>query len=198
MNLSESKNTSDPKEMIKIKLVLLGDGAVGKTTLKNRYLGKGFEERYLPTLGADISIKTINIRDESLKCRIWDLAGQPKFHTVRKLYYRGAIGAILMYDITLAPTLDNLENWLKELEKHNHFKEIPLIIVGNKIDLRQTTESCVSTEKGREFTESLKNQLEKERFVHFLETSAKENQNVNDAFEKLGEGILKYIKSRFS
>ncbi|MFX0061212.1 MAG: GTP-binding protein [Candidatus Hermodarchaeota archaeon] len=194
MSKFEFKATS--KEITKIKVVLLGDGAVGKTTLKLRYMEKGFRERYMPTLGADITIKTISVHDESLDFHIWDLAGQPKFNIVRHLYYRGSFGALLIYDITHQNSLTNLKNWAQELDKNNFIKEIPLLIIGNKIDLRETFDSSLTTEQGREFTENLKEQLGSERPIYFFESSAKTGQNVRTIFEKLGEEVLRFTKSR--
>lgn len=190
--MSHHNNKTVPAE-IKVKIVLLGDGAVGKTTLKRVFMGKGFEGRYLPTLGADVTLMTINIGSDTLKCRIWDLAGQPKFNNVRKLYYRGSIGAILVYDISVPESLYNLKNWIQELEKNNTRTKIPLVIVGNKTDLRPSIPSCLTTEQGQIFTNSLGEELKIEDSLSFFETSAKSNTNVNDVFRKLGEQVLKIL-----
>ncbi|MFX0064465.1 MAG: Rab family GTPase [Candidatus Hermodarchaeota archaeon] len=189
-----SKFTFKIDEKIVIKVVLLGDGAVGKTTLKNRYISKGFQERYMPTLGADITIKTLNVQKESFECHFWDLAGQPKFNAIRQNYYRGSRGAILVYDITQPDSLPNLNMWIQELHNNIIMKKIPLIIVGNKIDLRNTIKSTIPTEKGLEFLKHLKSQIGSDREAYFFETSAKTGENVSKVFEILGEALLRVIK----
>ncbi|MFX0073222.1 MAG: GTP-binding protein [Candidatus Hermodarchaeota archaeon] len=174
-----------------IKIILLGDGRVGKTSLKSTYLGKGFQERYLPTLGAEISIKKMEIQNLPIVCNIWDLAGQPKFNRIRGPYYVGATAAILVYDITHSSTLYNLKEWIKEMQKRVRIESIPLLIIGNKIDLRETASTQVTTEEGQTFVETLKNELKGNKSIYFLETSAKTTINVNKAFKKIIEETLK-------
>ncbi|MFX0090408.1 MAG: Rab family GTPase [Candidatus Hodarchaeota archaeon] len=176
---------------IRFKVILLGDGAVGKTTLKKIYLGKGFQDKYKSTLGADLTIKKLDINNKSIKCDIWDLAGQPRFSKVRNLYYTGSSGAILVYDITQPNSLENLNMWISEFDKYNTIKGVPLLIVGNKIDLREMVEQSISPNQGLKFVERLENQFGPERFILFLETSAKMNINVNKVFEKLIEAMLR-------
>ena len=83
-----------------MKIILAGDGAVGKTSLREQYLGRGFTGQYLQTIGADFALKTDTVAGENVKYQIWDLAGQPRFKTVRSVYYIGAVGALLVFDIT--------------------------------------------------------------------------------------------------
>ena len=102
-----------------MKIVLAGDGAVGKTALRERYLGKGFSSNYMMTIGADFALKEATIREKNIKFQIWDHAGQPRFGTVRSVYYYGCLGALLLFDVTRPDTFTNLENWLEEIFKHN-------------------------------------------------------------------------------
>jgi len=98
-----------------LKVVLIGDGAVGKTSIRNRFMGYGFETSHLMTLGADFSLKEVNRGDEIWKFQIWDLAGQEMFQQVRARFYQGAMGALLVFDITRKQTFLNITNWLNEL-----------------------------------------------------------------------------------
>ncbi|MFX0095922.1 MAG: Rab family GTPase [Candidatus Hodarchaeota archaeon] len=187
-----SKFTFVSDSSIVIKVVLLGDGAVGKTTLKNRYTGKGFQERYMPTLGADITIVPMKVQDEVYKVHFWDLAGQPKFHKVRELYYNGSVAAILVYDITQAKSLPNLRMWIQTLERKSpSSKKAPLIVVGNKIDLRGTSEGEITHSQGLNFVKSLKKEFGASRPIYFFETSAKTKENVTKVFEKLTEELIR-------
>ncbi|MFX0062142.1 MAG: Rab family GTPase [Candidatus Hermodarchaeota archaeon] len=171
------------------KVVLLGDAGVGKTTLRQAYMGRGYRETYIPTIGADISIKDVEIGGKQLKYQIWDLAGHTRFDAVRSMYYSGSEGAILVYEITEPKSLDNLRNWIKELFVNTRKKKIPLLIIGNKIDLRPT-HPCLSIEQGLEFVEKLREGFGSFIPIYFVETSAKTGKNVDDAFQKLGKTIL--------
>ena len=123
------------------KICLIGDGKVGKTSLTNRYLGKGFTSEYLPTLGSNFLSKVTQINTESgskeIRFQIWDLAGQPSFNQIRPLYYRGAIGALLVFDLTVPDSLKNLERWAKEFFANCGLPLIKLIVLGNKVDLKK-------------------------------------------------------------
>ena len=103
--------------VILAKTILIGDGAVGKTSLKRKYIGKGFPSDYLPTLGSDFVIKKVQINSNSIsreiKFQIWDIAGQPSFKQIRARYYNQAIGALLVFDVTRPDTLYNLEKWIE-------------------------------------------------------------------------------------
>lgn len=179
------------------KICLLGDGVVGKTTLKNCFAGKGYFANYMPTLGADVLLKTINVEyDENLtqiRLQIWDLAGQPAFKAVRSTFYKGTTGAFLVFDITNAASLYSLEGWLEELYRNSHTICIPLIILGNKIDLRNNMESTVTAESAKNFILSNLKPMVSERKceLNYLEVSAKTGLNVENAFQELGYAILK-------
>ena len=109
-----------------MKIVLAGDGAVGKTALRERYLGKGFSSNYMMTIGADFALKEATIREKSIKFQIWDLAGQPRFNSVRELYYRGSHGAMLVFDLTRRESFTNLYLWIDELLKNSGKSFIPI------------------------------------------------------------------------
>ncbi|MHA2271546.1 MAG: Rab family GTPase [Candidatus Hodarchaeales archaeon] len=177
------------------KITLLGDGEVGKTSLCNRYMRKGFIEDYMMTVGADISFKTLEVGKTRIKLQIWDIAGQPCFEAVRKSYFGGAIGALFVYDITRPETLENAHNWIEELWKHNEKGKVPVVLLGNKVDLRDSVPSAVTSEQGQLVAYELSDPTMdvKSEILH-LETSAKTGKNVDEAFHALAEEIVKYVE----
>ena len=176
------------------KICLLGDGAVGKTSLRNRYMGKGVPGDYLPTLGADFSSIQVSIpfnnTEKSIRFQIWDLAGQPTFNQIRALYYRNTAGALVMYDITDRNSLHNLRSWVQELTQHMGTSNVIINILGNKSDLRD--ENSITTLEAETY---ISEQI-LPRFMHitgeiehFL-TSAKSGENIEESFISLGKKIL--------
>ncbi len=175
------------EEIRRIKIVLGGDGAVGKTSIRRRYLGEGFTQQYLQTLGADFALKETVLKDGNIRFRwqIWDLAGQPAFHEVRKAYFKGCLGALVVYDVTRPETLENAEKWCEDIWENSSYQEkIPIVLIGNKIDLRDTVNDALTPEDGKKMAEKLG--------IGFLETSAKTGENIEDAFEFLGRKIIEF------
>jgi small GTP-binding protein len=181
------------------KITLLGDGEVGKTSLCNRYMRKGFIEDYIMTVGADVSFKTLQVDKQKIKLQIWDIAGQPCFEAVRKSYFGGSIGALFVYDITRPETLENGRNWIAELWKHNEKGKVPVILLGNKVDLRHSFPSAVTSEQGQALADELSDPtLEVKLKIGHLETSAKTGKNVDEAFQTLAEELLKFVEARLA
>ncbi|MFX0090537.1 MAG: Rab family GTPase [Candidatus Hodarchaeota archaeon] len=180
------------------KITLLGDGAVGKTALRERYLGKGFSGSYTMTIGADFASKRQLVDNENLIFQIWDLAGQPRFESVRDIYYKGATGALLVYDITRRESFENLNVWLNELWSNNGKGKVPVVILGNKHDLRTTGDPTqVSYETAMELIENLSEKTKEAGFsLSYFGTSALTGKNVTEAFEELGRKIIKYAEDR--
>ncbi len=177
-----------------MKIVLAGDGAVGKTALRERYLGKGFTAKYLMTIGADFALKETEIDDRAVKFQIWDLAGQPRFSSVRSVYYMGSLGGLLLFDITRPETFQNLDNWVRELWKNNGKGVIPIVILGNKADLKDQFPHHITTEQALEYCEKLSEETRPYGFeVKFLETSAKTGKNVQEAFNLLGRVYFQFV-----
>ncbi len=177
-----------------VKIVLTGDGAVGKTTLRRRYLGEGFQASYLMTIGADFAVKTVEVDGRTIKFQIWDLAGQPRFQVVREMYYRGSLGGLLIFDVTRWDSFKSLPHWLEELWRSNGRGCVPVVLVGNKTDLRTDSEDSITTEYGQKYAQDVSNVTSQYGFkVPYMETSAKTGDFVEQAFHTLGANILSFL-----
>ncbi|MFX0054637.1 MAG: Rab family GTPase [Promethearchaeota archaeon] len=166
------------------KAVLIGDGAVGKTSIRRNYLGEDFIEGHLATIGVDLATKKVLFGENVVKFIIWDLAGQPTFEKVRGHYYHGCNGIVLVYSVVDRDSFDNASKWLVEAFK-NMGPLPPTVIVGNKIDLRplRQADKIVTTEEGKKFMQYFIEKLGVPAI--FRETSAKTGENILDTFEEL-------------
>ncbi|EAW71118.1 RAB17, member RAS oncogene family [Homo sapiens] len=168
-----------PSQPRVFKLVLLGSGSVGKSSLALRYVKNDFKS-ILPTVGCAFFTKVVDVGATSLKLEIWDTAGQEKYHSVCHLYFRGANAALLVYDITRKDSFLKAQQWLKDLEEELHPGEVLVMLVGNKTDLSQERE--VTFQEGKEFADSQK--------LLFMETSAKLNHQVSEVFNTVAQELL--------
>lgn len=157
------------------KLILGGEGGVGKTSMVHRFVEDAFQTDYKSTIGTSIMKKECEFQGLESKVRfvIWDLAGQAQFKRVRQTYLANAEAGILVYDVTRKETLDILENWFEEIKSVS--PNISLILVGNKIDLEE--QRVISTTQGEDLAQKLS--------LSYIETSAKTGENINDAFKML-------------
>ncbi|XP_072966433.1 ras-related protein RABA4d-like [Typha angustifolia] len=153
------------------KVVLIGDSAVGKSQLLARFSRNAFSLDSKATIGIEFNTKTVTIDHKTIKAQIWDTAGQERYRAVTSAYYRGAVGAMLVYDMTNRKTFDHVERWLEELRGHAD-KNLIIMLIGNKSDLR--TLRAVPTEDAKEFAQR--------ESLFFMETSALEATNVETAF----------------
>ncbi len=169
----------------RFKIVMLGDGAVGKTAMTTRFTQNFFDADYKRTIGSDFAIKRLEIPDIDVKVtlQIWDLAGQPRFESVRQGFYRGARGGLLLYDVTRRRTFLNVENWKNETYK-NLAKEIPLILVANKVDLKESR--VIASEEGEKYAN--------ENGFIYTESSALTGENVEKAYETLCKTMIEDSK----
>ncbi|MHA1928080.1 MAG: Rab family GTPase [Candidatus Thorarchaeota archaeon] len=158
------------------KIVFLGEGAVGKTSLVGRFVYDSFEGDYLATIGTDIHLKMVQVDDVLVKLVIWDIAGQDNFAQLRKAYYMNASGAFYIFDTSRAETVERIDEWVQAL--YTVTGEIPLIICENKTDL----ESAIS--------QKTRDEISKKLNVKMIKTSAKENTNVEEAFREMTQEIL--------
>ena len=166
--------------LYKFKVVVVGDTAVGKTSLIRRYVTGRFEESLLPTVGADFYVKDVKVGGDVVRLVIWDLAGQERFGSIRTAFYRGAKGALVVFDLSRIRTFDHVEGWVKEVK--DHCGEIPLVLVGNKLDLKREVKKEEAEEKAKKIGAA-----------HYLEVCAKTGENVDEMFRKLASLILKTI-----
>jgi len=162
------------------KVVLLGEGKVGKTSIILRYVRGQFSEGYQETEQAGFQTKRLNVEGRSVSIAIWDTAGQEKYHALAPIYYRGSDGAILVYDITDDDSFKRVRNWIRELREELR-KDIPLCIVGNKTDLEKNRN--VSLEDAEQLSKSVKAK-------HF-QTSAKLNKGIEELFLDVTRRMLK-------
>ena len=173
---------SDPRE---VKVVLLGDTGVGKSSLVLRFVTNSFKAYSESTIGASFMSKIMAIDGNKIKFQIWDTAGQEKYHSLAPMYYRGAAVAIVVYDITRKSSFTTLQNWIKELRQLGP-EDIVIVIAANKCDLDDQRE--VETETARAYARSVV-QSGVESGALFFETSAKEDTNVAQMFTELSRRL---------
>ncbi|CAM8984724.1 unnamed protein product [Rhodiola kirilowii] len=164
------------------KLVLIGDSAVGKSQILARFARGEFSLDSKATIGVEFQTRTLIIQHKSVKAQIWDTAGQERYRAVTSAYYRGAVGAMLVYDITKRQSFDHIPRWLEELRAHAD-RNIVIILIGNKCDLE--SQRAVPTEDAKEFAHK--------EGLFFLETSALEATNVETAFTTILTEIFNIV-----
>lgn len=165
------------------RYIIVGDMAVGKSCILLQFTDNKFRVQHELTIGVEFGAKTIELNNKTIKIQIWDTAGQEQFQAITRTYYKGAIGALLVYDITRRDTFTHVTKWLEEV-KSNSSKNICVILIGNKKDLEDKRQ--VTFEEGESFA--------RENGLMFLETSAKTAFNVVEAFNLSAQAILNNIE----
>jgi len=180
----------DKKRQWALKLALLGDPAVGKTSLIDKYITDSFNENYQPTLGVNIVTKDIKLEEinSDIRLLLWDIAGQAKYELTRMMFFQGCSGALFVYDKTRYSTFENITSkWLEDFIKFGKPDGV-YILIGNKLDLKDSIK--VSSEEGKLLSQKI-------NATEFIETSAKYGENVEIAFKKLVLHILKKSGVKF-
>ena len=170
----EEVTSSDVREDYKLKVVIVGDSGVGKSNLIKRFTSNEFNANSKATVGVEFLSKSYKINDKIFKIEMWDTAGQERYKSITSAYYKGAKGALLVYDTTSGQSFENISKWLSEIKEKTN-KETKQILIGNKIDLKDS--KVVSTE--------LALAKAKEWGMPLMETSAKDATNVKEAFHDL-------------
>lgn len=168
-----------------IKILLIGDPESGKTSILLKYSSDTFSSDYINTLGIDFRIKHLTIKNYKIKLQIWDTAGRERFKTITTAYYKGAQGIFIVYDVTNRKSFENIEQWLKNIDKYSYSdSNIVKILIGNKIDINN--KRVVTTTEGQELADLHQ--------MIFFETSAKTGENIEDAFVMISSLVVDNIK----
>nr|XP_010916727.1 ras-related protein RIC2 [Elaeis guineensis] len=167
------------------KVVLIGDSGVGKTNLLSRFTRNEFSLESKSTIGVDFATRSLTVDNKVIKAQIWDTAGQERYRAITSAYYRGAVGALLVYDVTRHTTFENVNRWLKEMRDHSD-PSVVVMLIGNKSDLRHLV--AVSTEDGKACAER--------ESLYFMETSALESTNVDNAFSEILTQIHQIVSKK--
>jgi len=171
-----------PTKSYQFKLVLLGDSAVGKSSLVLRFVKKQFFEYQESTIGAAFLTQTVTVDDFQVKFEIWDTAGQERYHSLAPMYYRGAASAIVVYDLTNRRSFDRAKSWVKELQRQGN-PNIVIALAANKLDLEASRQ--VEIVEAKQYAE--------ENGCIFMETSAKTNHNVTQLFTVIAKKLPKTV-----
>jgi Ras-related protein Rab-7A len=170
-----------------LKVIILGDSGVGKTSLMNQYVSKKFSNQYKATIGADFLTKEVQVDDRLVTMQIWDTAGQERFQSLGVAFYRGADCCVLVYDVNVAKTFENLDNWRDEFliqASPSDPDNFPFVVLGNKIDVEGGNNRAVSEKKAKSWCSA-------KGGIPYFETSAKEDLNVDAAFQCIAKNALK-------
>ena len=182
----EEVNSQEVKEDFKLKIVVVGDSGVGKTNLIHRFISNSFSESSKATVGVEFSSKSYKINEHIFKIELWDTAGQERYKSITAVYYKGAKGALIVYDTTSKESFNNIDKWMEEI-KDKTSNDIKLMIIGNKIDLKEFRE--VDIEEGINKAKTFG--------LPIMETSALDSTNVKEAFNDLLKEIYKDMAKKF-
>lgn len=167
-------NTTDQHFDYMFKILIIGNSSVGKTSFLFRYADDSFTSAFVSTVGIDFKVKTVIRKEKRMKLQIWDTAGQERYRTITTAYYRGAMGFILMYDVTNEDSFNSVQDWVTQIKTYS-WDNAQVILVGNKSDIE--SDRVVTYDRGKQLADQLG--------LEFFETSAKENINVKNVFERL-------------
>jgi small GTP-binding protein len=166
-----------PDSQYKFKITLFGPGGVGKTSLLLRYIKDYFSDDLKKTIGSNFLIKDVELDAKNVRLLLWDIGGQPQFHKLRTIYFKGSNAALGVFDLTSSQTLLKIPGWISSIKKTVK-KTIPMLLLGNKIDLEREVDRTEAEEAAKRLN------------CEYLETSAKTGENVEIAFEKIARKCL--------
>jgi small GTP-binding protein len=166
----------------RFKIILIGGGAVGKSSLVKRFVDDTFDQSYRVTIGVDFLTKDVEIEGKEVKLTIWDIGGQERFKFMRSRFYDGAHGALVVFDLSRADTYNEIKKWLSEYRAHAG-ENVPFILIGNKVDLIEDVGVVVERNEAKLFAEN-------EGSI-YIDTSAKTGENVEEAFSRLTRLMVK-------
>ena len=169
-----------------LKYIIIGDASVGKSNLLMKFTENKFNESYQATIGVEFGAKNLDINKKTYRIQIWDTAGQENFHSITRSYYKNSVCAMVVYDITSRKSFDNVMNWIEEIQ-NNSSKTILIVLVGNKIDLKENRD--ISFDEGKE--------LANRNGIIFMETSAKTGEGVEEIFKKTVQEISRKIEDNY-
>jgi small GTP-binding protein len=181
------------KQRIVAKIVLCGAWAVGKTSVRRRYMGETFIQDHLSTLGADFSVNKVDLNDDTIiELQIWDLAGQPGFESLRQRFFKGTSAALMVFDLERPETFHELDSWFEQLWRGMDEKSMPIAILGNKVDLSNLQ---VSEQQVLDYIEKLKkdNGIE-DAHITYMTTSAKTGENINECFYQIANALYETLR----
>lgn len=173
MNFADQDNSEEVDYVIKV--VFIGDSSVGKTNILSRFCKDEFMMNSQSTIGVEFASKTINVEDKNIKVQIWDTAGQERFKSITNTYYYRAQGALVVFDMTKYSSFESVDKWISEIKQYAG-KDVVIILVGNKSDLKQVR--VVTSEEAKAKAEELGN-------IMYIETSALNNTHINETFKML-------------
>ena len=183
----EEIDSKEVKEDYKLKLVVVGDSGVGKTNLIKRFANNTFNSNSKATVGVEFLSKSFKINNRVFKIEMWDTAGQERYKSITAAYYKGAKGALVVYDITSKISFENLDKWILEI-KEKSSKDLKLMIIGNKSDLKD----------GRQVTNEEAMKKAEDTGIPLMETSALDSTNVKEAFHDLLKEMYKEISTKIT
>ena len=183
----EEIDSKEVKEDYKLKLVVVGDSGVGKTNLIKRFANNTFNSNSKATVGVEFLSKSFKINNRVFKIEIWDTAGQERYKSITAAYYKGAKGALAVYDITSKISFENIDKWMLEI-KEKSSKDLKLMIIGNKSDLKD----------GRQVTNEEAMRKAQDTGIALMETSALDSTNVKEAFYDLLKEMYKEISAKIA
>lgn len=164
------------------KYIIIGDSGVGKSCLLLQFTDKRFESMHDLTIGVEFGARVVSINGQEVKLQIWDTAGQDSFRSITRSYYRGAVGALVVFDVTKRESFEHMQMWIDDANAHSH-TPITMMLVGNKIDLEN--QRVVSKEEAEEFA--------RKKGISYIEASAKTAENVDSAFIQTAQTIFKKV-----